>query len=324
MLSAFRARTGRNQPSNTHFIFGPAVWLRSLIRPKPGFGLAYVDWSQQEFGIAAALSGDAAMLSAYTSGDPYLEFAKQCGAAPLSATKHTHGLVREQFKSCVLATQYGMEADALADRIGSSPAHARALLDLHRRTYRSFWRWSDTALDHAMLHGFLHTAFGWTIHVGPDATGGATPVRGAGLGRGQQGANPRSLRNFLMQGNGAEMLRLACCFATEHGVAVCAPVHDALLIEAPLEQLHDAVLATESAMGDASAAVLGGLRLRSDAKVIRHPERFADPRGKRMWDTVWRVIGEQPWTAPSVGPATSALAQQDPCAGAPPLHLISG
>ena len=54
ILSTFRSRTGRNQPSNTRFIFGPAVWLRGLIRPEPGFGLAYIDWSQQEFGIAAA------------------------------------------------------------------------------------------------------------------------------------------------------------------------------------------------------------------------------------------------------------------------------
>src|SRR5262249_32008445 len=30
ILSAFRARTGRNQPSNTRFIFGPSVWLRGL------------------------------------------------------------------------------------------------------------------------------------------------------------------------------------------------------------------------------------------------------------------------------------------------------
>ena len=59
MLSAFRARTGRNQPSNTRFIFGPSVWLRGLIKPPPGYGIAYIDWQQQEFGIAAALSGDA-------------------------------------------------------------------------------------------------------------------------------------------------------------------------------------------------------------------------------------------------------------------------
>jgi DNA polymerase I len=77
LLSAFRAKTGRNQPSTTKFIFGPAVWLRHLIRSKPGYGVAYIDWSQQEFGIAAALSGDQAMLAAYASGDPYLTFVLQ-------------------------------------------------------------------------------------------------------------------------------------------------------------------------------------------------------------------------------------------------------
>ena len=34
LLSAFRSRTGRNQPSNTRFIFGPSAWLRSLIRQR--------------------------------------------------------------------------------------------------------------------------------------------------------------------------------------------------------------------------------------------------------------------------------------------------
>jgi hypothetical protein len=45
LLSAFRARTGGNQPSNTKFIFGPAVWLRGLIKSPPGYGLAYIDSS---------------------------------------------------------------------------------------------------------------------------------------------------------------------------------------------------------------------------------------------------------------------------------------
>ena len=70
ILSAFRSRSGRNQPSNTKFIFGPSVWLRGLIKPPPGHGIAYVDWSQQEFGIAAALSGDAAKQSAYRAAIP--------------------------------------------------------------------------------------------------------------------------------------------------------------------------------------------------------------------------------------------------------------
>src|SRR5262249_10086422 len=72
LLSPFQSLTGRNQPSTSRFIFGSSVWLRGLIRPGPGSGLAYIDWSGQEYGIAAALSGDEAMMADYRSGDPYL------------------------------------------------------------------------------------------------------------------------------------------------------------------------------------------------------------------------------------------------------------
>jgi DNA polymerase I len=118
LLSAFRAKTGRNQPSTAKFVFGPAVWVRHLIKPDPGWGIAYVDWEQQEFGIAAALSGDPAMCAAYRSGDPYLAFARQAGAVSPEGTRATHGAVRDAFKACALAVQYGMGADSLAMRLG--------------------------------------------------------------------------------------------------------------------------------------------------------------------------------------------------------------
>ena len=56
LLSPFRAVTGRNQPSNAKFIFGPARWMRGLIQPPDGWGLAYVDFASQEIAAAAALS----------------------------------------------------------------------------------------------------------------------------------------------------------------------------------------------------------------------------------------------------------------------------
>ena len=102
-------------------------------------------------------------------GDPYLAFAKQAGAVPADATKATHGPQRELFKQCVLAVQYGMEAKGLALRIGQPPIVARDLLRAHRDTYRTFWRWSDAAVDTAMLTGSLHTVFGWHVHVGENA-----------------------------------------------------------------------------------------------------------------------------------------------------------
>ena len=217
LLSAFRSRTGRNQPSNSKFIFGPSVWLRGLIKPPPGHGLAYIDWSQQEFGIAAALSGDRAMMAAYQSGDPYLAFAMQAGAVPTGASSYSHKDKRELFKQCVLAVQYGMGPEALAARIGQPSIMGRELIRLHQETYRVFWRWSDAVVDHATLSGSIATVFGWRVNAGPNF-------------------NPRFHRNFPMQANGAEMLRLACCLATERGIEVCAPVHDAVLIAAPLDR----------------------------------------------------------------------------------------
>ena len=88
LLSVFSSKTGRNQPSNSKYIFGPSAWLRGLIKPSPGHAVAYVDWSNQEFGIAAKLSGDNKMLEAYQSGDPYLAFGKQCGKLPGMRPSH--------------------------------------------------------------------------------------------------------------------------------------------------------------------------------------------------------------------------------------------
>ena len=272
ILSAFRSRTGRNQPSNSRYIFGPAVWLRSLIKPPPGWAVAYIDWSQQEFGIAAALSGDAAMQAAYRSGDPYLAFAKQAGAVPADATRKTHEPTRELFKQCVLAVQYGMEAKSLALRIGQPPVVARDLLRAHREAYRKFWRWSDAVVDQAMLHGAIWTVFGWPLYAGEQP-------------------NPRSLRNFPMQGNGAELLRIACCLATERGIEVCAPVHDAVLIAAPLERIEADVAAMQAAMAEASAAVLGGFVLGTEAKT--YPDRYRDPRGEVMWKRVSDLVRQR-------------------------------
>jgi DNA polymerase I len=214
------------------------------------------------------------MQDAYRSGDPYLTFAKQAGIVPQDASKATHGPKRELCKQCVLAVQYGMEAPSLALRIAQPPIVARDLLRAHRETYRCFWDWSDAAVDQAMLIGMIHTVFGWPVRVGA-------------------WSNPRSLRNFPMQANGAEMLRIACCLATERGIEVCAPIHDAVLICAPLDRLDADIAAMRSAMAEASRLVLAGFVLGTDVKVIRWPDRYADPRGREMWDRVCELVAAE-------------------------------
>jgi hypothetical protein len=295
LLSAFAARTGRNQPSNARFIFGPSTWLRSLIRPGSGRAMAYVDWSAQELGIAAALSGDEAMQEAYLSGDPYIWLARRVGAVPPYATKKTHAGEREQFKVVSLGVLYGLSADGLARRLNVPPCRGRELLQYHQATFRRFWRWSEQVETQGMLTSRLTTVFGWPVHVGADA-------------------NPRSLRNFPMQANGAEMLRLACCLATERGIHVCCPVHDALLVEGPSDGIEAVVEETQRAMREASELVLPGFPLRTDAKIVRHPDRYADDRGRRMWDVICRLLD-------AVTPSPEG---RDPLpSGEPPSSLIS-
>ena len=126
-----------------------------------------------------------------------------------------------------------------------------------------------------MLLNRLHTVFGWTVRIGSDA-------------------NPRSLRNFPCQANGAEMLRLVCCLALERGVSVVAPIHDAMLVEGLEWEIEDAVAETREAMAEASAVILDGFRLRSDAKIVRWPDRYMDDRGREFWGRVIALLPGRP------------------------------
>ena len=96
-----------------------------------------------------------------------------------------------------------------------------------------------------------------------------------------------------MQGNGAEMLRLACCFLVEEGIQVCAPVHDAVLIEAPLDVLDETVQKAQQLMAKASKIVLDGFLLRTDVDVFRYPDRYMDTRGTEMWETIQGILQKQ-------------------------------
>jgi DNA polymerase-1 len=270
-LAPYRSVTGRNYPPASKFVFGHPTWVRSLIKPEPGRAIAYIDWSSAEFGIAAALSGDERMRTAYESGDIYMAFAIEAGAAPKGATKSTHRETRDLFKTVVLATQYGQTAIGLAKKLGEPVWRAQELLDLHRRVYARYWNWSEWMSQAATFGRKIETVFHWPMHVTSQT-------------------KPNTVSNFPMQANGSEMLRWACTFAVERGIEIHAPVQDALLVGGSAEQIEHVVAATQDAMAQASDLVLDGFLLRSDAKIVRYPDRYSDERGERMWDRVMRLL----------------------------------
>ena len=275
ILSPFAAKTGRNQPSTTKFVFGPAKWVRGLIKPAEGMALAYCDWSSQEIAIAAALSGDELLWTAYESGDPYIAFAIQAGLAPPGATKETHKDIRNRCKSVVLGTNYGMRAYGVAQTAKIHELEAKALLQKHRETYRKFWAWAENNKDRGLLGLKLETCFGWPIQV----TAGDV--------------KSNTFLNWPMQAHGAEMMRIACFLAVERGIKLCAPIHDALLIEARSDQIDTGVVRLKECMSEASEAVLGdGKVCRVDADIVRYPDRYMDEHGQEMWDQIMDLLAQ--------------------------------
>lgn len=271
MTGVFRSKTGRNQPSSSKSIFGPSKWVRHLIKPGEGEALAYIDFSQQEFGIGAALSRDASMQRAYLTGDPYLEFAKLAGAVPSHGTKESHANERAIYKVAALAILMGMGSEQLGFQTKTCEATGRMLLRQHKEVFSQYWKWSDAQVDRAQLGEALSTVFGWRLH----------------------SANERSTtyRNFKLQANGADILRLAAIAITERGIRLCAMIHDAVLIEAPIEQIDEVVEETRRQMAAASRAVLGGFEIGTDVEIVRYPDRFSDAKGKELWETVSSLAG---------------------------------
>jgi hypothetical protein len=264
LLSPFRSVTGRNQPSNSRFVFGTAKWLRGLVRPPEGHGLAYLDWSGQEFAIAAALSGDERMIEDYAAGDPHMGFARAARLAPADATKATHPLIREKCKTVNLGVLFGMSAYGLAARLGVTVIDAEELLRMHRGAYRRFWTWSEATVTTALLRREIATAFGWRMQVTGET-------------------RPRTLMNWPMQSYGAEAMRGAAIAATESGIEVAAPVHDAFIILSPLDRLEADAEAMKAIMERAGSCVTGGLPIRVDDQLIRFPLRYGDDDPPKMW-----------------------------------------
>ena len=80
----------------------------------------------------------------------------------------------------------------------------------------------DNRIKRTMWEGLCQTVFGWTDNIDPRITD-----------KQLKGKRLRSIQNFPMQAHGAEILRLAICYAIEAAILVCAPVHDAVLIMTP-------------------------------------------------------------------------------------------
>src|SRR6516165_2028023 len=269
VLWPFQAKTSRTQPKAAEWIFSPAVWLRFTFKPGPGRAVAYIDWSSMHFLIAGVLSNCQAMLDLYATGSPYVEFAKRFDMAPPAATKKTHTEIHDSYKTVLLGAQYTMQEVTLAQRLGISTFASHEMLNQHRGLFRPYWAWSEDWIAHSLDTGVMRSPMGWMCRTGITEF------------------NARSIGNWPIQAVEADIMRLACVLTARRGIELIGCVHDALVIESSIEKIDEDVSITRECMRRASRIVLNSEHeLRTDATVVKYPDRYTDKRGTQMWNEV--------------------------------------
>jgi DNA polymerase-1 len=275
-IMPFWTRSGRNQPQGRGkaFLLSLPSWVHGLIRPQPGWGIAVLDWSGQEIGIGAGLSGDPALIADYQGGDPHMQFAIRAGLAPLWATKRSHGPTRDAVKPISLGVSYGMTKYGAAAQSGKSLLWAADTLARHRHAYPVFAQWQHDVVTQALFDERIVSPLGWPMAVHAET-------------------RRRTLQNYLHQAGGADCMRLAAIAAYEAGIRILAPAHDAFWITAPLDELDDAIATMTRLMVRAGRAVTGELvELPVEVGARVHwPQclgdvRKPDAKGQVMWNEI--------------------------------------
>lgn len=216
-FNIYGAQSSRSQPSSTSFLFLKTGWMRSLCVPPEGYAVGTIDYSSQEFLIAALLSGDDKMFEAYCSGDVYLSYGKEIGVIPENGTKKTHSKERDAQKPVILGWQFWSTGHGLCillnEQIGENkydPDSAQLLLDKLDTVYSKFAKFREATRDDYLIKKYIRLADGFYMW-------GNNP-------------NHRSVGNMPVQGAGAAIMRKAVQLAQDSGLDVIMTLHDSLTI----------------------------------------------------------------------------------------------
>ena len=271
-LFPFCTATGRNAHSKS--LFNAHASVRSfMVFPADTIGV-YLDWRTQEVGVAAGLSGDQALIDDYRGGDVYHALALMCGLTDDHDAKHwkdDQPAMRQRMKALQLGINYGMGVPSLAKGLDRHPLIASTIIEKHRRTYSRFWQWRADEVQRAMLDRQMETVFGWPLYL-------------------SSSPNKRTLYNFPMQGNGAEMLRLAAWRLCEAGIVPNMLVHDGLLLEV---QSEEQIEHAKEIMRVVGREVCNGLEIGVDVdQRLKDGARYRDKRpvAKEMWATMMSTL----------------------------------
>jgi DNA polymerase I-like protein with 3'-5' exonuclease and polymerase domains len=229
--------------------------------------IAVIDYAQQEFGIAAKLAGDPAMVDDYYTGDAYRNFGVRAGVCGRNNDDEAE---RTLLKRVVLPIMYGSSAESLSREHGLPQVLTRKLVTAFAKAYPIYKQWTQDARRQLMQAGRISTAFGWHFHAPGESPDNFPKLL-------------RTAGNFPVQANATEILWETCRLLHSAGVSLCGTLHDAVMVEADEDTACDVISTTQSLMQEASETVLTA-PLRTTSESIRHGEQLRSQH--RFWSSI--------------------------------------
>ena len=201
--------------------------IREAFVAAPGHLIASADYSQIELRIMAHISGDAALIAAFESGNDV----HRATAAEVFgiAVEQVSSEQRRYAKTINFGLIYGMSSYGLAKALGIDNTAAKNYIQRYFERYPGVQQYMQETREQAKAQGYVETVFGRRLYL-PDINSPNGPRRA--------GAE-RAAINAPMQGTAADLIKMSMVqvqqrlTAEARATRIIMQVHDELVFELP-------------------------------------------------------------------------------------------
>ncbi len=227
--------------------------LRPIVIPEPGNGIIELDYKGMEILIAALRYGDERLLAAYATGDVISRLAQvifpELTPLSLADIARVHDDERSRAKTITYGTIYGRKARTLSRKLRVPRWRGQQLVNRLMEFCPRVAAGMRAMVDRAQVEGHIPIGFGLTRHLTDEERSQPWKVETLAKNTPIQGLAACAFRRALVLVNRA--------IQPMRG-SIILPVHDAVVIEAPLKVLGEVAVVAECAMVEALSTLGGG------------------------------------------------------------------
>jgi DNA polymerase-1 len=168
---------------------------KAFIPSEPSRKLLSADYSQIELRIAAELSGDETMMTAFENGEDI----HRATARVIFSTDDVSKEQRRKAKEVNFGVLYGIQPFGLAQRLDIPQSEAKSLIEQYKQKYPKIFQYTERVLESARKLGYVETLTGRRRYF-PDIHSKNFSIRNA---------TERAAINTPIQGTAADMIKRA-------------------------------------------------------------------------------------------------------------------